>query len=326
MRLGIIGTNFITDQLIEAASHQDDVQPTAVYSRTEEKAEEFARKHELSYTYTDLQAFAESDYIDAVYIASPNALHHDQAILCMNNGKHVLCEKPIASNHREAQAMFRAAEESGVVLMEAMKSTCMPGFKKIQENIDRIGKVRRYVGNYCKFSSRYEAYRQGEVLNAFKRELSNGALMDLGVYGMYPMVVLFGEPHKVQATGTLLNTGVDGQGTALFTYDDMEAVVSYSKIHNAYAPSEIQGEEGSIIIPDISTPDELTIRFRDGSEEELETETIYPAMFYELYEFNMAIEQNLRGSIINTPHNSLVTSRLMEEARKQMGVIFPADE
>ncbi|SDJ34038.1 Predicted dehydrogenase [Salimicrobium halophilum] len=326
MKLGIIGTNFITGQLIEAASHLDDVKPTAVYSRTEEKAQEFARKHGLSYTYTDLEAFAESDYIDAVYIASPNALHHDQAILCMKNGKHVLCEKPIASNHREAEEMFRTAKEEGVVLIEAMKSTCMPGFQKIQENIDRIGKVRRYVGNYCKFSSRYEAYRQGEVLNAFKKELSNGALMDLGVYGIYPMVVLFGEPHKVQATGTLLDTGVDGQGTALFTYGDKEAVVSFSKIHNAYAPSEIQGEEGSIIIPDISTPDGMTIKFRDGTEEKIETNTVYPPMFYELYEFKMVIKHNLRGSIINAPHNSLVTAKLMEEARRQMGVAFPADE
>ncbi|AKG03593.1 oxidoreductase [Salimicrobium jeotgali] len=326
MRLGIIGTNFITDKLLEAAAHLEEVQTAAVYSRTQEKADEFAGKHGISLTYTDLEAFAASDEIDAVYIASPNALHYSQAVLCMRNGKHVLCEKPLASNYREAAEMFRIAEEEGVVLLEAIKSLFMPGFEEIRENLHKIGKVRRYVGNYCKFSSRYEAYRKGEVLNAFKRELSNGALMDLGVYGIYPMVTLFGTPSSTRATGVLLETGVDGEGTAFFQYDDMEGVVSFSKIHNSYAPSEIQGEEGSIVIPDISTPEGMTIRYRDGSVEELPGTLSKPSMYGELKAFtNMVQEGNLSESSAAAPEHSLETACLMEEVRKQIGVVFPAD-
>ncbi|SIS40309.1 Gfo/Idh/MocA family protein [Salimicrobium flavidum] len=328
MRLGIIGTNFITDRLLAAAEHLEDVVPQAVYSRTQEKADEFAEKHGLPSTYTDLEAFAASDEIDAVYIASPNALHHKQALLCMRNGKDVLCEKPIASNYREAEEMFRTAEEEGVVLMEAIKSVLMPGFAQIKSEIHKIGKVRRYVGNYCKFSSRYEAYRKGEVMNAFKRELSNGALMDLGVYGIYPMVDLFGAPTDIKATGVLLDTGVDGEGTAIFNYDEMEAVVSFSKIHNSYAPSEIQGEEGSIIIPDISTPEGMTIKYRDGTEEALQPTLSETSMLGELTEFSyiLSVKDSQSQSFVSSPENSLETSRIMEEVRRQIGVVFPADE
>lgn len=328
MRLGIIGTNFITERLLEAAGHLEGVQPQAVYSRTQEKADEFAGKHGIPSTYTDLEAFASSDEIDAVYIASPNALHHDQAILCMKHGRHVLCEKPMASNYREVEEMFRASKEEGVVLMEAIKSLFMPGFQQIESNIHKIGKVRRYVGNYCKFSSRYDAYRKGEVMNAFKRELSNGALMDLGVYGIYPMVALFGAPADIKATGVLLDTGVDGEGTAIFAYDEMEAVVSFSKIHNSYAPSEIQGEEGSIVIPDISTPEGMTIKYRDGSEEQLQHEVSETSMFGELQEFYNVVSDRHAGpySIVASPERAMETSRIMGEVRKQIGVVFPADE
>ena len=72
----------------------------AVYSRTEERANEFADKYQIPYRFSDLESMAKSDQIDAVYIASPNSFHAEQAILCMENGKHVLCEKPMASNTR----------------------------------------------------------------------------------------------------------------------------------------------------------------------------------------------------------------------------------
>ena len=218
IRFGIIGTNFITDMLLAGAKEDPRFEVTAVCSRTEERAREFAEKYAIPHTFTSLEAMASSKYVDAIYIATPNSTHAPYSILCMNHGKHVLCEKPLASNAREVKAMIEAAERNGVALMEAMIATLNPNFDIIRKHLSEVGTVRRYFGSYCQYSSRYDKFKQGIVLNAFRRELSNGSVMDIGVYTIYPMVALFGKPEGITAQGTLLSTGVDGQGTVSFRY------------------------------------------------------------------------------------------------------------
>ena len=133
IRFGVIGTNWITERFIEAAREVEGFSLTAVYSRTEDKAKPFAAKYNIPHITTDLKVMLESNWIDAVYIASPNSCHANQAILCMNHGKHVLCEKPIASNVNELKEMIAAAKKNKVLLMEAMKSTLLPIFRTIQK-------------------------------------------------------------------------------------------------------------------------------------------------------------------------------------------------
>ncbi|WP_082232371.1 Gfo/Idh/MocA family protein [Halobacillus massiliensis] len=326
VRFGTIGTNFITKHMIEAGRHLDNFELKGVYSRTSEKAEEFASEYGASLTFTAIDELVDSEEIDAVYVASPNSFHVKHAISAMSKGKHVLCEKPLASNEQEADQMVTAARENGVVFMEAVKSTLMPGFLRIKENLHKIGEVRRYVGNFCKYSSRYDAYREGTVLNAFNPEFSNGSLMDLGVYGIYPMVVLFGKPEKILANGVKLESGVDGAGSLLAAYPNMEAVIIHSKINHSHSPSEIQGEEGVIIIPNISEPAGVYIRYNDGTTENLDNENDFPPMYYEIEEFIQLIENGEKQSEINSHEASLITSHILEQARKQMGIVYPADK
>ncbi|KDE45968.1 oxidoreductase [Geobacillus sp. CAMR12739] len=326
VRFATIGTNWITEAFIEAARLIDSFELAAVYSRTEETAKAFAVKVGAPRTFTDLHELAESNDIDAVYIASPNALHAEQAILLMNHGKHVLCEKPLASNAREVKAMIEAAEQNGVVLMEAMKATLLPTFQSIREHIHKLGRIRRYVANYCQYSSRYDAYKQGTVLNAFNPAFSNGALMDIGVYCLYPMVVLFGKPKSLKAQSLKLESGVDGEGTIVFDYGEMDGIVFYSKIANSYLPAEIQGEEGSMIIDAIHTPTKAEIRYRDGRVEDIAVPQDKPPMYYEVKEFIDLIESGARESAINSHRHSLWTIELMDEARRQTGIVFPADQ
>ncbi|GAJ39349.1 putative oxidoreductase, partial [Parageobacillus caldoxylosilyticus NBRC 107762] len=326
IRFATIGTNWITEAFIEAAREVEDFALAAVYSRTEEKAREFAQKTGAARTFTDLEELAKSNEIDAVYIASPNSLHAEQAVFLMNHGKHVLCEKPLASNEKEVKAMIGAARRNGVVLMEAMKTTLLPNFQAIRQHLHKLGKIRRYFASYCQYSSRYDAYKQGTVLNAFNPAFSNGALMDIGVYCIYPMVVLFGKPNRLQASSLKLESGVDGEGTIIFTYEDMDAVVMYSKITNSYLPAEIQGEDGSMLIDAIHTPTKVEIRYRDGRVEDITVPQEKPPMYYEAKEFIELIQNGKRESEVNSHEHSLLTIALMEEARKQTGIVFPADQ
>ncbi|PYI51023.1 Gfo/Idh/MocA family protein [Paenibacillus flagellatus] len=325
IRFGVIGTNWITESFLEAAKTVDGFALTAVYSRTEERAREFAAKHGAAHAYTDIEAFAGSGEFDAVYMASPNSFHARQAIACLQRGKHVLCEKPIASNARELREMIDAARGSGAVLMEAMKSTLMPNFQAVRDHLHRIGRVRRYFASYCQYSSRYDAYKQGNVLNAFNPAFSNGGLMDLGIYCLYPMVVLFGKPDRVTANGLLLESGVDGQGSLLLGYAGMDAVVQYSKIANSGVPSEIQGEDGQIVIHKINQPEKIELRLRDGTVEDLTRGQAGNTMVYEVKEFLDLIHRGEKQSAVNSHEHSLWTLETMDEARRQMGLVYAAD-
>ncbi len=163
IRFGVIGTGSIVDNVLRAAHLDPRFELTAIYSRTQESADAFAQKHGISHTFVSLEDMAQSPLIDAVYIASPNSLHSSQSIQFMKHGKHVLCEKPFASNVRETKAMIAASKEYNVTLMEAMKPTLTPNFKAVMENISALGTIRRYFASYCQYSSRYDSLKEGIV-------------------------------------------------------------------------------------------------------------------------------------------------------------------
>lgn len=325
IRFGIIGTNWITEAFLEAATTIEDFALTAVYSRTEERAKEFVEKHQAPHTFTSIEEMAQSDVLDAVYIASPTSFHASQAINLLKHGKHVLCEKPIASNTRELKEMIQAAKENKVLLMEALKSGFLPSYSSIRENLHKIGPVRRYFASYCQYSSRYDAYKEGTVLNAFKPEFSNGSLMDIGVYCVYPMVQLFGKPNSIKASALMLDSGVDGEGGILAHYDGIEGMVMFSKITNSYIPSEIQGENGSILIDKISSPEKVEIHYRDGRVEDISVLPDQHQMYYEAKEFIELIQNGALESTVNSYENSMAVMEILDEARKQIGLVFPAD-
>lgn len=335
LRFGVVGTNFITDWVIEGAREDARFALSAVCSRTQERAEEFAAKHNIPHTFTSLEEMVASDKVDAVYIASPNYMHFSQAMLSMRYGKHVLCEKPLASNACEAKAMCEMARERGVVLMEAMKSTLSPNFRAVIENIHRIGTPRRYFASFCQYSSRYDKFKEGVVLNAFRPEMSNGAIMDIGTYTIYPLVVLFGRPQHISAQGIILSSGADGQGAVNMQYEGMNATVLYSKIANSHLPAEIEGEDGNILIDRIQTPCDIRFFSRQapasGHEKHPEGEVLgskdeHNEYYHEIEEFINLIEQGDIESSINSHDNSVATLEIMDEIRRQLGIHYPADE
>ena len=326
IRFGVIGTNFIVDKVLEGASFDSRFELAAIYSRTQEKADEFARKHNVPHTFTSLESMAASPLINAVYIASPNSLHASQSILFMQHGKHVLCEKPFASNAKEVKTMIAAARENNVTLMEAMKPSLTPNFKALKNHIEEIGTIRRYFSCYCQYSSRYDKLKEGIVMNAFDPALSNGAVMDLGVYTIFPMVVLFGRPLKISATGLKLSTEADGQGAVNFEYEGMNATVLYSKIADSALPTEIQGEDGTITADRINIINKVSLKNRNGEEKIISSPDVIHEYYYEVAEFINLIQEGKRESQINSHENSLITIEIVDEIRKQLGVKYPADD
>ncbi len=112
--------------------------------------------------------------------------------MALEHKKHVLCEKVMAVNEAEVRSMIDCARRNQVVLLEAMRPDFDPAFDIVEQNLNRIGRLRRATFEFCQYSSRYDKFREGIVMNAFDPTLGNAAVMDIGVYCINSLVRLFG--------------------------------------------------------------------------------------------------------------------------------------
>ena len=356
-RFGIAGTGRISDWVLRGAVMEPRFEAAAVCSRSQEKGKAFAKTHGISKVYTDIDAMASDPDIDAIYIGTPNSTHHDLAIRCMNRGKHVLCEKPMASNAREVGEMIDAAKENGVMLMEAMISTLCPNFVAARAHLKELGDVRHYFASFCQYSSKYDLVKRiiagkdsSPVPSSLNPDCCGGALMDIGIYTIYPMVALFGRPSWIKADATTCEVPVasgrfdasdlrrrkriDLQGSVIFGYAGMTASVIYSKTADSRLCSEISCDEGIISLDQIHIcrHAEMTRRGTPTSgrasgpqAEDISVPTDADEYLCEFREFIDVLESGRLESPVNSLETSLATAEILDEIRRQAGVVFPAD-
>lgn len=317
IRLGIVGTNLASDRMADASLECSEVTVVGVYSRNKESGAAFAEKHGIPAFYTDYYAMLRD--IDAVYIASPTYAHCDQAVAAMERGKDVLSEKMMAASYGQALRMRAAAEKNEVTLLEAMTIDFAPSFDAIKTGIARLGRLRRAHLEYCQYSSRYDKFKEGEVLNAFNPELCNSALADIGIYPVHLAARLFGKPDEVRARSVFLENGFEGMGSLILEYPDMLVDVTYSKITESTTPSVIEGEEGSLIIDRVNGTRRVVLALRDGTREEIPFEYGQDGMIYELQAFS----DMLHGRRQNTEYldATLEAICIVNEAYRQTGAI-----
>lgn len=248
IKYAVIGRGMIAEQFIEAARLSGKLRLCAVYSRKEATAKEFAAKHGGVKYYTDINALANDGEVNAVYIASPNVCHPHQTEILLNGGKHVICEKPIATSAEEYKRLKALADSKGLIYIEAIIPIYVKSRPYLKKAVESVGKIAAARIDFCQLTSRYEALLRGEHINIFDMSLHAGALMDLGVYCVYAAVDLLGMPQKITASASFLENGADSGGAVIFDYGDFTAVLTYSKVGQSTAPSEIIGDRGSVTV------------------------------------------------------------------------------
>ena len=323
IRLATIGSNWITEKFIDAALQTQQYQLAAIYSRDRDKARQFAQKYNIDVIYDDLIQLANDTNIDVVYIASPNSLHFAQAKLMLENNKDVICEKPLTSNLVQTQRLLDIAKQNQQIIFEALKTYYLPNFELIRNYLPKLGKIHKALLNYCQYSSRYSSYLDGENPNTFNPQFSNGSIMDIGVYPLNFAIGLWKKPSSIYASGTQLDSGVDAHGTVLLNYDDFDIIIWHSKVTNSSIHSEIQGEDGTLIIKHLSVCEQVFYQPRQGELQEITLTQNSNEMYYEALEFANLYQQrqiNHKGL-----KYSLISSQLLTEIRKQIHVKFPAD-
>lgn len=326
--LGIIGTNWITEQFVKATDETKSFSLTHVYSRTDAKAESFIKdldKKDITIS-TDLNDFMSSDF-DTVYIASPNSLHFEQAKKALENGKNVIVEKPSTSTIAEFTVLDKLAHENHVYFFEAARHIHEPIFKKITEVVDEHrAELSGATFSYMKYSSRYDAYLAGKKPNVFTTKFSGGALYDLGVYTIYDAVVLFGQPKKVEYDAEILDSGVDGSGSLTLSYPNFDVNIIVGKTKNSYMSSEIYFGRDTLLLDNGGDINHLDWADDNKNVTDIPTTKSENPMDSEAVEFARIMNENDTETYDKLLKYAQIVNRTLEQARTSAGLVFEADK
>lgn len=329
LRFATIGSGWITDEYIHGAKDSGLWELTAVYSRDLSRAQAYAAQHGAKYAYDNVEALAHSDKVDAVYVASPNAFHYDHCKTLLEGGKHVICEKPLCAQAEKVRELNALAAEKGLVFMEAIMFLHQPQLRDLEAALKQISAITIVKLDFCQRSSKLDSYFAGELPNIFNPALETGALMDLGVYCVYPALYLFGKPEGFQADSRLLESGADGSGVITLRYPDKLVTLTYSKLGQAGADSDFQGTEGTVAVESISRLGGITLRGRDGTVKEIHgQDEKYKLMGWEAKDFYRYITEpeKSREEYAKCVELSVQVAEFMEEARGKAGIRFPSDQ
>ncbi len=246
LRLGIIGTSWISHEFITAAHQTGHYRLQAVYSRKMKTARDFCDPYEAISCYTDLVDFLDSE-LDVVYIASPNSLHYAQAKLAILAKKHVIIEKPAVTSPSEWKDLVKLAKDHQVYLFEAARNYQEAAFQVIKDFLSN----QEILGanfTFAKYSSKLPALLSGEVPNIFSDVYAGGALMDLGVYCLYLAIGFFGEPISSRYTAQQLPNSVDLYGQGVLIYPEFQVAIQTGKNITSHLPAEIYTKTGTLTL------------------------------------------------------------------------------
>ena len=316
LRLATIGSGSIVDLFLDAVSRTEGIDLSAVFSRTEKRAAEFAKKHGALKWYVDLDAMLSDPEIDCIYVASPNSLHYSYAKRALLAGKHVICEKPFVGNREEAAELFALAEERGLYLMEAITVLHMPNFHVVRGWLEEIGPIRLANFNYSQYSSRYDAYLEGRITNVFNPEYAGGALMDINVYNLHGAVGLFGAPKEAEYFANRGFNGIDCSGTAVLSYDGFVCSCMGAKDCDGVNTGLIEGEKGYILVKEAgNTWGNAELHLRGGETKTAAYDLATNRMTFEIADFVKAVEAGDRERFLGWQKESLMVMELLDRLR-----------
>lgn len=331
IKFGIIGTNWITKQFIEAAQ-SIGWRLTSVYSRKIATAQQFAGQFGTTVaTYTDLTAFFDQGDFSVVYIASPNNLHFSQSQQALQAGKNVIVEKPSCSNPTEMKAIVKLLRQNpSLYYFEAARHFHEPLFKKVAQQIQKFAIIQGANLTYMKYSSRYDEFLAGAEPNVFSLDFSGGALQDLGVYLVYNAISWFGYPQQAIYYPQKLRNGIDGSGTAILTYPEFKVVLNLGKTANSYLPSEIYGLKETLILDNPAELNKLTLMDELHQSQQIAAALPENPMLAEVRDFNEILlapdKLSSKQQMEDWLAVAVQVNQLLAQLRHSAGITFPADE
>lgn len=324
LRWGILATGGIASAFASdlRTSGRDLV---AVGSRSQSSADAFAAKFDIPHAHSSYQALVADPDVDIIYVATPHPMHHADAKLALENGKHVLVEKAFTVNRTEAEDLQRIAAERGLLAMEAMWTRYLPHMVRIREILaaGELGEIRAVSADHTQLITDDPAHRLNDL------KLGGGALLDLGIYPISFIWDILGAPTSIQATARLIETGADSEVATIMTHDGGAVSTSLSS-SRAAGPNaaSIIGTEARIDIDRVwYTPTTFRVVTPDGTVRETYTSEVegrgmqYQALAAE----RLVSEGNFAGDVLPIAESVAIMGTL-DEIRAQIGVSYPGEE
>ncbi|MEV6166114.1 Gfo/Idh/MocA family oxidoreductase [Streptomyces sp. NPDC052052] len=327
VRWGVLATGGIAATFTEDLRSLPGAEVVAVASRTEASAAAFAQRFGIPRAYGSWADLVADDEVDVVYVATPHSAHREAAALCLEAGKHVLCEKAFTLNAREADELVKLARDRGLFLMEAMWTYCNPVVRRMTELVrdGAIGEVRTVQADFGITGPFGPEHRLRDPA------LGGGALLDLGVYPVAFAHLLLGEPDRVQADALLSPEGVDLNTTMLLGWSDAgaSALLSCSIVADTPRTASITGTKGRIDLPHGFFDPERFVLHRAGHDpQEFTAQAIdggLRGMQFEQAEVARALRAGETESPLVPLDGSLAVMRTLDAVRERIGVRYPAD-
>ena len=266
MNIGILGTGSIARTMAAEFAKVPAFRCEAVCSRQQTTGEALAQQFGIPKVYTDYDAMLADPDIELVYIATPNSLHYAQTKAALLAGKNVLCEKPFVPTVAEADELIALAKEKHLFLFEAITTAHHPNYALAKQYLDDIGSLRIVSCTFCQYSSRYDAFMNGQTPPVFDPAYCGGALMDLNIYNIYFVVGLFGDPKAVHYYPNRHANGIDTSGILILEYPNFVCQCTAAKDSSAHNSAQIIGTEGSILIEPGSNNCQKLVVTRKGKE------------------------------------------------------------
>jgi predicted dehydrogenase len=299
-------------------------QVQAVGSRSQESADAFAAEFGIPTAHASYEALVADPDVDIVYVSTPHPFHAENARLALNAGKHVLIEKPIAMNAREAREIMDLAASKGLLALEGMWTRFLPHMARIREILEAgtLGDVHTLIADHSQDLSDDPTHR----LNSLA--LGGGALLDLGIYPVSFASALFGRPETILASATFKETGVDAQVATIFRYPGGQ-IASTLSASDTKGPNTatILGTDGRIDIDHVwYTPTDF--RVLNSANEVIETftaEVTGRGMHYQAAEAEQLIRAGKISSDILPTEETVAIMETLDAVREQIGLRYPGE-
>lgn len=324
IKWGILGPGNIAYKFTDGLKHVSNAQLVAVGSRYIHKAKDFASKYGIPKAYGSYEELATDSEVDVIYIATPHVYHCEHTLLCLENNKAVLCEKPFAMNSQQGQLMIGKAREKNLFLMEAMWTRFLPTVQKVLELV-HSGEIGDIVHIKSDFGFRAHFDDKGRLFN---NELGGGSLLDIGIYPVFISMLLLGVPDEIISKASIGITGVDESVNAIFYYKSGATANLFSTlIANTKIETEIYGTKGQITIHrKWFMPSYITYTDNDNNKVEYHFE--YDCNGYELEarEVTECLLQGYKESLLFPLKYSESLISVLDLIRKQCGINYNTDQ
>jgi len=309
MKLALLGTGMIVTEVLPVLTTIEGIKLEAILStpRSLDKAEALAKQYGLSQATSDYEAILSNPEVDTIYVGTPNHTHYDYAKKALLAGKHVICEE-----------LAKLAQEKELLLMEAITNQYLANFTVIKEALSDIGDIKIVNINYSQYSSRYDAFKRGEIAPAFNPEMGGGALRDLNIYNIHLLVGLFGKPHRVEYLPNV-ERGVDTSGILVLDYGHFKAVAIGAKDCSAEIRSTIQGDKGAItIFGATNTLPEIGVTLNGQKERTVNLNSPQHRMYDEFVAFEKMVATKDFDSVAKQLEHSRQVMEVLDQASKAL--------